>query len=278
MSRGYDFDDRDGDRNQEQEQPTKLDPEPQAYTGTRRDSSKPDRVCTEPGRVRDREVLPDARVNERLSFRAIEKWYRLSERERGTLREIGRLRTIDADALSKYRYAGKPAAFRHEIGRLQQQELLQRRSISVGKNRGTLNVVALSKEAAKLVRQDSQLPENQAVYVGFVNRLKSRTMRRSIRCIKPKPKKAVPKTAESDALFWTTNSRKRSTLNSLGHGIRAHSNTRVDNRRSPMSSAYRWWTGGLFCPTRIEYETPEGDLGHVDLELAPSITIAATWI
>ena len=249
MSRGYDFDDRDGDRNQEQEQPTKLDPEPQAYIGTRRGSSKPDRVRTEPGRVRDREVLPDARVNERLSFRAIEKWYRLSERERGTLREIGRFRTIDADALSKYRYAGKRAAFRHEMAAYSNRDCCKDdpfRSARIA----TRSSLWLS--ARKPPSSPGRTPSYRRIRLsmpGSSNRLKSRTMRRSIRCIKPKPKKSKPKAAESDALFWTTNSRKRSTLNSLGHGIRAHSNTRVVNRRSPMSSAYRWWTGGLFCPT-----------------------------
>ena len=59
-----------------------------------------------------------------------------------TLREVGRFRTIDAEALSKYRYAGKPAAFQKEIARLQQRGLLQRRSISVGKHRDTLVIVA----------------------------------------------------------------------------------------------------------------------------------------
>jgi hypothetical protein len=74
MSRGYEFDDRDGDRNQEQEQPTKPDPHPAACIGTRGGPSNPERARTEPGRERDREVPSAVRVNERLSFRAIEKW------------------------------------------------------------------------------------------------------------------------------------------------------------------------------------------------------------
>jgi hypothetical protein len=269
MSRGYDFDDRDGDRNQEQEQPTKLDPEPQAYIGTRRDSSKPDRVRTEPGRVRDREVLPDARMNERLSFRAIEKWYRLSERERGTLREIGRFRTIDADALSKYRYAGKPAAFRHEIGRLQQQGLLQRRSISVGKNRDTLIVVALSKEAAKLVRQDSQLPENQAVYAGFVKLAEVPHDVAIYQMYQAEAKESDAKGGRIRRVVLDYELKKEvhsklARARDSGALQYARSQQEIANeQRLPMVD------GRVVLPDlRIEYETPEGDLDHLDLELA----------
>jgi hypothetical protein len=269
MSRGYDFDDRDGDRNQEQRHPTKPDPQPAAYVGTRGGSSKPERARTEPGRERDREVLADARVNERLSMRAIEKWYRLSERERGTLREIGRFRTIDAEALSKYRYAGKPAAFRHEIGRLQQQGLLQRRSISVGKNRDTLIVVALTKEAARLVRQESQLPENQAVYAGFVK----------------------PAEVPHDAAIYQMYQAEAKAIEAKGGRIRrvvldyelkkeVYSRLAREREAGALEYARRQQEiageqrlpivdGKIALPDlRIEYETPEGDLDHVDLELA----------
>ena len=269
MSRGYNSDERDGYRNQEPEQPAKREPKPTAYGRTAGTSSKPDRARLEPGRQRDREAKLKARVNERLSFRAIEKWYRLSDRERGTLREIGRFRTIDAEALFKYRYAGKPAAFRQEIARLQQQGLLQRRSISVGKNRDTLIIVALTKEAAKLVRQDSQLPENQPVYAGFVK----------------------PAEVPHDAAIYEMYQAEAAQIEAKGGKIRrvvldyelkkeVYSKLAREHEAGALEYARRQQEiaeeqrlpivdGKIALPDlRIEYETPEGDLDHVDLELA----------
>jgi len=269
MSRGYDCDERDGDRDQKPEQPSQPDAEPTTSTRTGGTSSKAQGDRAEPGRERNRDAPPRARVNERLSFRAIEKWYRLSDRERGTLREIGRFRTIDAEVLFKYRYAGKPAAFRKEIARLQQQGLLQRRSISVGKNRDTLIIVALTKEAAKLVRQDSQLPENQAVYAGFVK----------------------PAEVPHDAAIYQMYQSKAAQIEAKGGRIRravldyelkkeVYSNLARERGAGALEYARRQQEianeqclpigdGKIALPDlRIEYETPEGDLDHVDLELA----------
>jgi hypothetical protein len=268
MSRGYNFDERDGDRIQGPES-TQSDSQPMADGSTGGTSSKLERDGAKPGRDRNREVPTKARVGERTSFRAIEKWYGLSERERGTLREIGRFRTIDADALSKYRYAGKTAAFRQEIARLQQQGLLQRRSISVGKNRDTLVIVALTKEAAKLVRQDSQLPENQAVYAGFVK----------------------PAEVPHDAAIYQMYQAESTQIEANGGKIRrvdldyelkkqVYSKLAREREAGALEYARRQQEiaeeqrlpivdGKIALPDlRIEYETPEGDLDHVDLELA----------
>ena len=264
MSRGYDSDERDGDRNQEPEQPIQPGQHPTAYEHAAGTYSKPERHRTEPASERNQVPAKD-----RLSFRAIEKWHKLSERERGTLREIGRFRTIDADALFKYRYAGKSAAFRQEIARLQQQGFLQRRSISVGKNRDTLIIVALTKEAAKFVRQDSQLPENQAVYAGFVK----------------------PAEVPHDAAIYKMYQAEAQQIEAKGGRIRrvvldyelkkqvysklaqARSAGALEyaRRQQEIASEQRLpiVDGKIALPDlRIEYETPEGDLDHVDLELA----------
>jgi len=205
MSRGFDFDDRDCDRNQEQEQPTKPGPQPAAYVGTRGGSSKPDRARTEHGPERDREVLPDARVNERLSFRAIERWYRLSERERGTLRESG----VSAPSTPRRcPNTAMPESLRHSVTK---SAAYRNRDCSKDDPFRPARIATRSSlwlSARKPPSSSGRTPSYWRIRLsmpGSSNRLKSRTMRRSIRCIKPKPKKSKPKAAESDALFWTTN-------------------------------------------------------------------------
>ena len=268
MSRGYEFDERD-DRDQEQEQPPQPNSQPPAYGRTGGDANNPDRERLEPRRDRQRQAPPKPLVNERLSMRAIEKWCRLSERERGTLREIGRFRTIDAEALFKYRYSDKPAAFRQEIARLRQQGLILRRNIAVGKNRDTLVIVALTKEATKLVRQDSQLPENQAVYAGFVK----------------------PAEVPHDAAIYQMYQSEAAQIEARGGRVRrvvldyelkkeVYSKLAKEREAGALEHARRQQEiadqqrlpivdGKIALPDlRIEYETPEGDLDHVDLELA----------
>lgn len=269
MSRGYELDERDGERDQEQEQPSQADsPHKAAYGRAGSDPDSPERQRGQQRRQRDRSAPRKNRRDERLSVRAIEKWHRLSDRERETLHEIGRFRTIDAEALFKYRYDGKPAAFQKEIARLQQQGLLVRRSISVGKNRDTLVIVALTEEAARLVRQDSQVPTGQAIYSGFV-----------------KPAE-VPHDA---AIYWMYQS-EAAQIEAKGGRVRrivldyelkkeVYSKLAKERdsgaleylrRQQEIADEHRLPVvdGRIALPDlRIEYETPEGSLDHVDLEL-----------
>ncbi len=205
----------------------------------------------------------------KTSVRAIEKWQGLSERERGTLREIGRFRTIDADALLKHRYQGKAAGFNAEIARLKQQGLIQRRSISVGKNRNTLVVLALTEKAATLVRGDSELPSRQAIYAGFVK----------------------PAEVPHDAAIYKMYQAEAGQIEAAGGNVRRvvldyefkreiYSKLAPERDLGAIEYARRQREiagqhdlpvveGKIALPDlRIEYETADGELDHVDLELA----------
>lgn len=249
MSRGYEFE------------------EPGYERGGASDNAPSGRAEAHRERMRDLPHQP--RGGQRLSMRALERWQALSERERGTLREIGRFRTIDTEVLLKYRYTGKPAAFQKEIARLQQQGLLVRRSISVGKKRDTLVVVALTKEAARMVRQDSQLPPDQAIYAGFVK----------------------PAEVPHDAAIYGMYHSEAAQIEAKGGKVKrivldyelkkeVYSKLARERERGPLEYARSQQEvaaqhglpivdGRIALPDlRIEYETPEGDLDHVDLELA----------
>lgn len=269
MSRGHDFGKRESDRHQLPEEPAKPVPLPTFCDRTGGASGKTERETVGQRRESDQEVPADARLNRGISFRAIEKWYGLSERERDTLREIGRFRTIATDALLKYRYDGKPSAFRGEIARLQQQGLLQRRSISVGKNRDTLVVVALTEKGARMVRQDHQLPEKQAVYAGFV---KPAEVPHDAAIYQMYQAEAVQIEAKGGKVRRVVldYELKREVYSKLAKGRDLGALERVRRQRE-IADAHRLPVvdGRIALPDlRIEYETPEGDLDHVDLELA----------
>jgi hypothetical protein len=130
-------------------------------------------------------------------------------------------------------------------------------------------IVALTKEGVSVVRQDEQLPENQAVYAGFVKpaevphdaaiyqmyqseaaqiKAKDGKVRRVVLDYELKKEiySKLAREREAGALEYAR--RKQEIANE--HGLPV-----VD--------------GKIALPDlRIEYETPEGDLDHVDLELA----------
>ena len=268
MSRGYDFEERDNNHDQEWKQPP-LDRSPvaQGRGGGSSDAPEKDRPQSRRDRVPER--FPDARTNGRVEVRALGRRYDLTARERDTLREIGRFRTIATDDLLKHRYGGKTAALRKELVRLQQQGLLQRRSISVGKNRDTLVIVALTREGANVVRQDDKLPERQAIYSGFVK----------------------PAEVPHDAAIYQMYQAEAAQIEGRGGKIRrivldyelkkdVYSKLARQQDSGALEYARRRQEiadeqglpivdGRIALPDlRIEYETPEGDLDRVDLELA----------
>jgi hypothetical protein len=269
MSRGYDFDDRDAQRDEEPKlpRPAERPPHSQGRGGGSGDNEARSRQRA--GRRQDPERFPDSRGGGRREIRMRGRRYDLSARERETLREIGRFRIIDTEALLKHPYSGMAGAMRNEIARLQQQGLLQRRSISVGKNRDTLVIVALTKEGSGIVRQDEQLPENQAVYAGFVK----------------------PAEVPHDAAIYQMYQSEAAQIEAKGGKVRrvvldyelkkeVYSKLAREREAGALEYGRRQQEvadehglpvvdGKIALPDlRIEYETPEGDLDHVDLELA----------
>jgi len=268
MSRGYDFE-PDSEREQvaESHRPVKPLTLPKGRTAPDTDISTRNRQ--RPGRRQDSERFPDSRIYARREIRVHGKTYDLSSRERDTLREIGRFRTIATDDLLKHRYSGMASAMNKEIYRLQQQGLLLRRSISVGKNRDTLVIVALTKEGLNIVRRDEQLPENQAIYAGFVK----------------------PAEVPHDAAIYQMYQSEAAQIEAKGGKIRRivldyelkkniYSKLAKERESGALEYARRqkeiaaehhlpMVDGRIALPDlRIEYETPEGELDHVDLELA----------
>jgi hypothetical protein len=269
MSRGHDFEERDSERNQESElqQPVDRASIAQSRTGDAADS--PARHRQRRARQRDGKTLSDAPDNARSEIRDLSSRYELNARERETLREVGRFRTIATDDLLKHQYRGMASAMRTELVRLQQQGLIQRRSISVGKRRDTLAIVALTEEGARMARQDPKLPEEQAVYAGFVK----------------------PAEVPHDAAIYQMYQSEAVQIEAKGGKIRrvvldyelkkeVYSKLARERNAGALEYARRQQEiaaehklpmvdGKIALPDlRIEYETPDGELDRVDLELA----------
>jgi hypothetical protein len=249
MSRGYDYDDRKSERGQDVDSHPAVKPLLQTQ--------------------REHQRLRDARTSSQAEIRTRRTQYEITARQLGALGEIGRFRIIATHDLLKHRYQGMHAAMRDDLAHLQRQGLLLKRSISVGKNRDTLVIVALTKEAARLIKQDEHLAGNQAVYAGFV-----------------KPAEvphdaAIYQMYQSEAAQIATKGGKIRRV-VLDYELKKEVYSKLSRERDAGALEYARRQqeiaaehslpvvdGKIALPDlRIEYETPEGDLEHVDLELA----------
>jgi hypothetical protein len=96
-----------------------------------------------------------------------DRTYFLRESELQTLAEVGTFRAVGADDLARISYHGDGRRMEREIRRLKAQSLLSEKSIRRGRNE-TIRLFALTKKGARLARKSETLPEEQAVYHGFV--------------------------------------------------------------------------------------------------------------
>ncbi len=263
MSRGHDRDERDW---QEPEIPVSRMPLSQ---GRGDGSNTTGRSRPHPSRKQASEHSSRAPMRDRDDTRIRGNRHDLSARERSVLRDIGRFRIVATDALLKHQYGGMAAAMRKELMHLQQQGLLQRRTISVGKNRDTLVIVALTREGAGIARSDENLPEQQAVYAGFVKPAEVPHDAAIYQMYQAEARQIESRGGRIHRVVLDYELKKE-VYSKLGRerdsGALEYAQRQqeiADEERLPIVD------GRIALPDlRIEYETPEGDLDRVDLELA----------
>jgi hypothetical protein len=89
----------------------------------------------------------------------------LTESQRETLGEIGRFRTVSMKDLAQFRYNDDQAKMRQDILRLSSQKLVQTRSFWLGKDKGRLQVITLTRHGKRVLEQSG---ERGTFYTGFV--------------------------------------------------------------------------------------------------------------
>ncbi|MDX2179345.1 MAG: hypothetical protein SFV18_07125 [Bryobacteraceae bacterium] len=195
--------------------------------------------------------------------------YSWSELERAVLAEIGKFRTLDESDVQRVFYGGMERPFRQDQRHLIAQGLVQRRAITVGKNRDVRHVVVLTKRGKRLLHAQRIAPTNQALYAGFVK----------------------PAEASHDASVYAMYEAEASRLNGEGNTIRRvvldfefkraifaelnrpgdYAETAYKRREADIAARLDLpiVEGKVALPDlRIEYEAADGELRHIDLELA----------
>ena len=209
----------------------------------------------------------DSRYREPVHVRS--RVYDLSPAERQTITEIGRFRTVAVEDLATFRYAGNHSHVRQDLANLQAQRLIQRRTVSLPKGQGTLAVVVLTREGKRVARQNVELQSDQSVYAGFV-----------------KPNEVV-----HDAAIYRMYQAEAARIEAEGGSVKrvvldyelkqkvysplakaqnlpavAYIERQAEIARANGLTVVK---GRIPLPDlRIEYETRDGDMAKVDLELA----------
>lgn len=102
----------------------------------------------------------------RTSYRYRNREYSLRESEVQTLIEIGKFRVVPIDDLAQLRYANDHARMENDVQNLRRQGLIEQHSIE-GHEGCAKNVLAITRDAHKLLTRQDRIPEGQAIYHGL---------------------------------------------------------------------------------------------------------------
>jgi hypothetical protein len=103
----------------------------------------------------------------RASFRNRDREYSLRESEIQTLIDIGRFRVVPTNDLASFGYQGDRSRMENDLQNLRRQHLVEQRDIE-GLGGRSKNVLALTRDAHKLLTRQNWIPDGQAIYHGFV--------------------------------------------------------------------------------------------------------------
>jgi len=267
MSRGYDSFDLDDFRyflpDSSREKPQRREyPEEREHRGG---------GASTPAEIRE---LPksspagDLRDTTRNLYRERDRTYSLRNSEIHSLIEAGKFRVVDTADLTRFAYAGDRARMESDIRNLVRHGLAEERGTSILKKQSR-QVLTLTKRGRRFIRHENFLPEDQAIYHGFVK----------------------PKEANHDADLYRLYQKIADDLERKGgHVLRvvldyelkeklykklgdaqSRNEKRLDLQKQTFAHELQLSVvqGKVVLPDmRIEYETQEGERARVDVELA----------
>jgi len=192
--------------------------------------------------------------------------YSLRASEIQTLRELGTFRAVDSESLAEIGYAGDRDRMEQDLRNLIRQSLATRQPIE-GPEQRRMHVLTLTKAGQRFLRKQGLMPKDRPIYHGFVK----------------------PKEARHDATLYRLYQKAARQIERDGGKVRTVAldyelKKRINkelarlgpDRHSPdrkievaQANGVRVVNGRVVIPDlQIEYESAEGQLTRVNLELA----------
>lgn len=235
---------------------TRKSRNPESQDTLRRDGSEP----------REQHRTRDERGDSPRAYYVRERAYLLRESEMHALKEIGKFRVISVADLAKYAYGGKAKEMDKDVRRLAQQSLLTDRTMEISQKK-TLRVVTLTKAGHRLLKNTSQLPDGQPIYHGL---RKPREVKHDTDLYRLYQKEAerIERSGGRPVRVLLDYELKR-TLNRDLALLGPEKDDANAKQRVAERHGLQVINGKIPVPDlRVEYETSELELCHVDLELA----------
>jgi hypothetical protein len=216
--------------------------------------------------ARKRQSIRDERDDAPRAYFVRDRSYLLRDSQMHSLREIGKFRVIAVQDLAKHVYGGNRERTERDIRHLARQYLVTDKTVEIPQKK-TLRVVTLTKAGQRLLRKTNQVPDNQPIYHGF----------------------AKPREIKHDADLYRLYQKEAARIEQgggrlvrviLDYELKRNLNRDLallgrqkDGQSAKEGIAEKHGLGVVdgkipVPDLRVEYETPELELRHVDLELA----------
>jgi hypothetical protein len=192
--------------------------------------------------------------------------YLLRDSELHSIKEIGKFRVVAVSDLAKYAYGGDRERMDKDIRRLARHSLVSDKTVEVSQKK-TLRIVTLTKTGHRLLKNTNEVPDDQPIYHGL---LKPREVKHDADLYRVYQREAarIERGGGRPVRVLLDYELKRNLNRDL-----AQMATERDDPKAKERIAEKYGlqvvNGKIPVPDlRVEYETPELELRHVDLELA----------
>jgi len=192
--------------------------------------------------------------------------YLLRNSEMHSITEIGKFRVIAVSDLAKYAYGGNRERMDKDIRRLARHSVVSDKTVEISQKK-TLRIVTLTKAGHRLLKNTNQLPDDQPIYHGL---MKPREVKHDSDLYRLYQKEAarIERGGGRPVRVLLDYELKRN----LNHDLAQMAPEKDDpnaKERIAEKHGLQVVNGKIPVPDlRVEYETSELELRHVDLELA----------
>jgi hypothetical protein len=208
----------------------------------------------------------DERSDSPRAYYVRDRAYLLRDSEMHSIKEIGKFRVIAVSDLAKYAYGGNRERMDKDIRRLAQHSLVSDKTVEIPQKK-TLRIVTLTKTGHRLLKNANQLPDDQPIYHGL---LKPREVKHDTDLYRLYQKEAgrIERDGGRPVHMLLDYELKRNLNRDLAL-LGPEKDNPDAKERIAEKHGLQVVNGKIPVPDlRIEYETPELELRHVDLELA----------
>ncbi|MGB7435162.1 MAG: hypothetical protein WBR26_13450 [Candidatus Acidiferrum sp.] len=221
---------------------------------------------SEGSELREQHPTRDGWSDSPRTYYVRDRAYRLCDSEMHSLKEIGRFRVIPVSDLAKYAYGGNRERVERDIRGLARQSLLTDKTVAISQKK-TLRVVTLTKTGHRLLKRTNQFPDDQPIYHGLV---KPREVKHDADLYRLYQKEAARiERAGGRPLRVILDYELKRNLNRDLALLGSEKDNRDRKNEIAAKHGLLLVNGKIPVPDmRVEYETSELDVRHVDLELA----------